>query len=182
MNRKETYRDKLRQVQDLQSLNKKTIGSNAFERVSLLVEVFDDRVFRHDQGNVDDFKAAEILDGYLSDLAFTFLDLRAVMLRFPDRTDWENTGPRSLYLQLKEQDRAMKPVSGERKVRRVTIKEHEKAMGELAEHRVMLKHTQSELDVLRKENQSLKEENATLKGRITELEKSVERLSKFAAA
>lgn len=182
MKSKQTYRDKLRQVQDLSLLNKKNIGGNAFERVTLLVDVFEDRAFRHDMGNLDDAKADDELSKFIPDLPASFLSMRAVLERFPHREDWETRGPRELYFQLKEEADALKPERTKRPRKGVTVKEHERALNELSEHRAMLKHAQSELDILRKENQELREENATLKGRIAELEKSVERLSKIRAA
>lgn len=61
-------------------------GAAAFKRATILCQVFDDRDFRTDNGNLDDFAAAAILDDYCQDLAFGFLELRA-MLQFYPRTD-----------------------------------------------------------------------------------------------
>ena len=182
MKSKMTYRDRLRQVQELNVLNKKSIGGNAYDRVSLLAEVFEDRAYPHDMGNIDDAKADDELSKFIADLPAGFLSMRAVLERFNERSDWETRGPRELYFQLKEETDALKPQRQKRSHKSVTVKEHERVVNELGEHRAMLKHSQSELSILRKENQELKEENAMLKGRIAELEKSVERLSKTRAA
>ena len=61
-----------------------------FQRVGLLVEVFNDREFRADLGNLDDLAAGERLDAEVTDLGFEFLQLRAILERFPTEEDWRN--------------------------------------------------------------------------------------------
>ena len=58
-------------------------GRSAYQRTKLLVQVFKDRDFRAEAGNVDDFRAAEVLDEYVEDLALSFLELRAMYEHFP---------------------------------------------------------------------------------------------------
>ncbi|HUW59385.1 MAG TPA: hypothetical protein VMZ06_00140 [Candidatus Bathyarchaeia archaeon] len=63
-------------------------GSAAFDRATLAVTVFDDRDFRADLGNVDDFRAGQALDPYFEDLCLEFLQLRALLEHYPEREQW----------------------------------------------------------------------------------------------
>lgn len=92
-------------------------GKSAWERAKILVAVFDDQKFRTDCGNIDDFRAAEILDDYVDDLALGFLDLRAMLKHFPERKTWMEGRLRRLYNQmLKEMAAAKVPKQPRQKV------------------------------------------------------------------
>lgn len=102
-------------------------GTLLHRRVSLLAEVFADRGYREYLANevvggpVDDLAVGERLDPYLADTGFRFLQLRAVLERFPDAADWKRP-----VADLWESLRSAKPESDEpvRKARRVTLAEY----------------------------------------------------------
>lgn len=71
------------------------------KRVTLLNQVFADPDFRADLGGVDDIKLAEVLDKYLDDTPFFFLEARWLLVQKPDVADWRNKSPRALYDELK---------------------------------------------------------------------------------
>jgi hypothetical protein len=72
----------------------------AYDRVRLLSEVYEDSEFRLEFGNRSTEKIAAILDDYVDDLDYDFLELHAVLRHFPDRADWEKTKISRLYQQV----------------------------------------------------------------------------------
>jgi len=143
------------------------------DRIKLLVEVFEDGQFRADLGGADDVQAAKVLDGYVKDLAITFLESHAVLMRFPDAEDWKSGDLRGMYQTVRDESRALRDEdeNGRKSPRRITIIEHEKIVAENSELEGRNKYLQSEVNHLRTENASLREQIATLKGRLTELER-----------
>lgn len=79
------YKQKLLEAREL----RKQSGVLVYDRVALLCEVFEDRDFRIDLGQVDDLAAAKVLDAEVADLCFEFLQLRELMTTFPDRDIWQ---------------------------------------------------------------------------------------------
>ena len=78
------YKRLLIQAKNLQANAK----ANVYKRVKLLVQVFDDADFRIDYG-ADDFVLAGILDQYIADIGWGFMELRSIIEHFPDEADWK---------------------------------------------------------------------------------------------
>lgn len=166
-------------------------GSTAFRRTAVLNQVFLDRDFRADLGNSDDFACAMVLDEYVEDLCLTFLELRSILVHFPTASDWADGKLSTLY------QRTLDKIAAERKeeapekreVKRATLAElHDlEEKNKDAEYRVAQadrRHGEalSTIDVLRRENDELRLTVATLRGRIEELEKVLNRNAAFASA
>jgi hypothetical protein len=147
--------------------------ASAFRRTTLLCQVFDNDEFRADIHAVDDHAVAEFLDGYVSDLALSFLELRAVLQAFPNEADWQKHGLVELYRQASEArtDRGAAP----RTCRRATIRELDKAREEASANKKWAEHLENERKTLADENRELRLEIARLRGRIEELERILER-------
>jgi hypothetical protein len=128
-------------------------GVGAFKRTKLLVEVFDDRDFRLDNGNIDDFKCAAILDTYVEDLALQFFDLRAMLEVFPKRSDWEQGKLRTMHQTV--QDRRPRPERAVKPRKCATV---------------------AEVAALKDENKRLKAQLAAAQKRIKELQEENTRL------
>lgn len=153
-------------------------GESAFKRATILVSVFEDDDFRQDIGALDDFAAAEVLSQHVQDLCLSFLELRLMLEVFPKIADWKEGKLRNMYdecLRLAEED---KPEKEKRTHTRTTIKDLEEAKAEtkhfearntFLEKEVTDRATQ--VQQLQGELQDLRIENATLQGRITELER-----------
>ncbi len=81
-------------------------GKSAFERTKLLVSVFENQEFRLDNGNLDDFKLAEVLDQYVEDVFLdeenVFLKLKAMLDHFPNESQWESGKLRTMYNEMLE--------------------------------------------------------------------------------
>lgn len=78
------YKRLLIQVKNLQQNAK----ANVYKRVSLLVQVFNNEGFRLDHG-ADDFVLSGILDQYVADIGWGFMELRSILDHFPNEADWK---------------------------------------------------------------------------------------------
>lgn len=183
----QTYKALLLEARNLRGQS----GLNAHRRAILLTQVFSDHAFRAEVGAVDDYAVAAFLDAEVEDLCLSFLELAAILRHFPDSSQWADGKLRTLYEAAcdKEKGEAKKIAADapKRSRRTVTIKELETAESRVAEAEAALRHQErasakvvSELDQIRAENQALRLENATLRGRIEELEKVLSRAGKTA--
>lgn len=174
------YKAKLLAVKKL--ITRRRAGSH--EMATLLVSVFNDRNFRADLGNVDDFKAADALDEYCEGMdGLRFLQVRALLEHYPSKSQWEGRRLSDLYAEMRESQRA--EVNGERpkrEVNRVTREQYEAVQTEKqhAEARAKfldteLSQRQNRLSQLEKENADLKQDLAKAMGRIEELERQLAR-------
>ena len=143
-------------------------GRSAYSRAKLLVQVFEDRDFRTDNGNCDDFKAAALLDDYVEDLCLTFLDLRGLLAR----NSWREGRLMKMQQQmLKENNKSIpsgKPrvvVGNLRQKLEQQLEEARRAKAVVDSQRV------SERDQLQARVAELVAENAALKARVEELER-----------
>ena len=136
-----------------------------YDRVKLLVEVFDDRDWRVHVNALDDLKAGEALDCEVSDLGFEFLQLRAVYQRFPNVTDWQQDLLVTLYQTVL--DEKTRPERSAVRKRRVITKAEHKVVEEKA-HRLECQVRQ--LRPLQSEVESLRERLEQAQQRIYELE------------
>jgi len=168
------YKTILLEVQRLRS----RAGSTAHKRAKLLCAVFNDTVFRADCGNVDDFRAADILDSYIDDLCLGFLDLKALLEYYPAKRHWrEGRLHRMFQTMMAEKEsattrrprRSSKPVAEETK--KALAERLETARRELAKTRSA---AISEVDQLRARIAELETENAELRTRVAELEAIIE--------
>jgi hypothetical protein len=64
------------------------LRKRAYDRVQILVDVYNDTEFRLEYGNRDDAKLGDILDVYADDLGYKFHDLRVMLQEYPNRDDW----------------------------------------------------------------------------------------------
>lgn len=156
-----------------------------FDRAKLLVEVWNDGEYlAFHKGDLA--KAEDYLDAEVGDYGLCFFDLKAMLESFPKRAQWEKANLRELLAQ------ALEMVAVERKERqadsvpvirqRVTRKEYEEAVAETARVEKRAELYESEADKLRRrvmeleaENRNLVAENARLEGRISELERMLNR-------
>lgn len=116
----EGYKKKLLQCKELRG----EAGFTAYERARLLVDVFDDRDFRADLGNVDDWKAAKALDEYVEDLCIKFLGLRAMLEHFPRKDEWKEGKLATMYQQVV--DGRSEPEQTTQERRRATLEDLER--------------------------------------------------------
>lgn len=158
---------------------KSDAASALHERATLLVEVFDDRDFRSDLGNVDDFKAAKVLDEYVDDTPYTFLALRTMLAKYPVADTWATQPLGELY----HEAHAREPAEATKRTRTVATKKEVEELAtakKAAEGRA--RYLETQLTEERRSREELIEENRALRrelhiahGRITELEKIVAR-------
>ena len=138
-------------------------GKSAYQRAKLLVQVYQDRDFRAEAGNVDDFRAAEVLDEYVEDLALQFLELKSMIEHFPKESQWGEGKLRSMYREVMEA--GGEPEREVQRRHKITLEQYaeleEKWKKELARNRQ-----------LQKENVQLKSELDQVQTRLRRLEKA----------
>jgi len=138
-------------------------GKSAYQRAKLLVQVYQDRDFRAEAGNVDDFRAAEVLDEYVEDLALQFLELKSMIEHFPKESQWDEGKLRSMYKEVMEA--GGEPEREVQRRHKITLEQYaemeEKWKKELARNRQ-----------LQKENAQLKSELDQVQTRLRRLEKA----------
>lgn len=147
-------------------------GAKAFDRATILCAVFDDGEFRQACGNLDDFRAAELLDEYVDDLCLGFLDLRAMLSHYPRRRQWSDG---RLGKMLREMLRANEADTPQTRQPRMAVaetrKQLERQLEEARRERARLEQAKrDEIGRLRQRITELEAENATLKAKIAELE------------
>ena len=172
MAKQQNYKQKLLYVSEI----KATGLTQLHQRVRLLVEVFEDQVFRADIGG-DDYALATALDAYVDDCALTFLELRSVMQAYPEATQWERAKLRSLYTDATAKERPAKDDEEKPARRTATVKELDELSLKLKDAEFVGKTLTEEVSELRQENRRLLAENARMEGRISELERMIERFS-----
>jgi len=151
-----------------------------YDRITLLVEIYDDDQFRQDSGDPDDLSAATLLDAEVGDLCADFLELRCVLDSFPNKGDWTDKNLKKLVAAALDGSRTRRK-SKKSERRTVTLKEHEKIQVKAGEAEAraaqlgrVLDESQKDMETLRQENQSLREDLAEARGRIRELERRFE--------
>ncbi len=140
-------------------------GKSAYKRATILTAVFNNQDFRLDNGNVDDFALAEVLDEYVDDLlsSHPFLLLKAMLEFCPDESRW---GEGKLGALVKEMRDAGKEPQREIKRR------HKITLAQYAELEEKFKREQTRAKQLVKENAELKAELEKAERRIKRLERS----------
>jgi hypothetical protein len=141
-------------------------GKSAYERAKLLTAVFDDQDFRLDNGNVDDFGLAAVLDQYVDDLLsrHPFLLLKAMLEYCPDESKWEEGKLGSLIKEMREA--GQEPQRDVKRRHKITLKQ-------FAELEEKFKREQTRVKQLQKENAELKEELEKAQKRLKRLERGV---------
>lgn len=147
-------------------------GAKAFDRGRLLVTVFEDRDFRADCGNIDDMRAAEILDDYLDDLCLDFLSMAAMLKFYPRRKLWQEGRLARMYRDMiAVQERQNEPAPQPRRVSASTRKELEARLEDARQEKARLESIRrSEAETLKERIAELEEENERLRLRVAELE------------
>lgn len=176
MKSKSTYKDRLLKAKELRSES----GANAFDRVALLVEVFNDRDFRLDCGNVDDFRAAETLDAYVDDLCRDFLELKQMIEFYPKREQWSdgklNTMHRAMMQAIEERNASERSQAGNKrkpKQQEFTQADYNSLLLRAENAVSMRKQIQQQCDRLQAENRDLKAENERLRKENSELKRQL---------
>jgi hypothetical protein len=157
------------------------LGRTVYQRTKLLVEVFDDAEFRAEAGCRDDIKAADFLtDKYCGGVALHFLDLRDMLMHFPEESMWEKADFYEMHGQVIEARDAKKAAEEGRKPPQkrhvVTRREFDQVKQqlegkekELESSRVLVKELFDRIAGLERENAHLREENGRLKSQLSEL-------------
>ena len=198
------WKHALKQAEKMQSERRLTLSTQLFDWVKLLNQVFEDPVFRANLGLKDDIKAGKWLDGYVvEDTGLEFLELRAVLLRFPRKEDWiERQSPFKMYQTIQEEHREANRQQpkfarttatvgqlqeAERKVRHaeaVARNVETKAKTEVAEVRakaeqavkaaeVKVERVKTEVETLRERCGALERENAELRAENARLKEAL---------
>lgn len=165
------YKAKLIAVSEMH----KTGRAALYEKVKLLVDVFGDRDFRADNGEFDDFKAAELLDRYLEDTAVTFLEGRAILQTYPSFEQWDKKPIRELYESALESSRSNENDKPRATPRRITLKQFEESEKARREAEAECRTLKKKIADIEASNMKLIRENAQLEGRISELERIARR-------
>ena len=159
---------KLKRVDDLIARS----NASLYDRVKLLVEIWEDPDFlAHHYGDID--RAEAMLDTKLGDYGIGFFEAQSLLKHFPQRPHWVGNALRVMLAKALEADEA------ERKARReppaarkgpVSHKEHQSIIEQLEQTRKRAESYADDVSQLRQEVDRLKRENATLLGRVQELE------------
>lgn len=175
---KTSYKTLLLKARELRS----EAGKNAYQRAKLLTAVFDDRDFRASIGSLDDFEAADKLNVEVEDLCLTFLELREVLKAFPNESEWADGRLRTLYAETIKRAKANAVAATKEPTTRrtVTLKDLEAVKEEKREAEIALRRAEKEVaatvatvDQLKARVKELEIENAGLRGRIEQLERTM---------
>jgi hypothetical protein len=141
-------------------------GKTAYKRAKILTAVFSDQDFRLDNGNVDDFGLAAVLDQYVDDLlaSHPFLLLKAMLEYCPDESKWEEGKLGSLAKEMRE--------AGQEPQREVK-RRHKITLEQYAEIEEKFKREQTRVKQLQKENAELRDELDKAQKRLKRLERGV---------
>lgn len=173
-------------VMEAQKLRGKSMDL-LYERISLLVQVFDDDDFWTDNSLDDDEAAGKWLDKEVDEFrtigaASPFWTLRACLTRWPKKSEWTNTTLRKMLATLTEEREERQDKAGRREAKRATVKELEEAVKRSEHAETTVKNLQSNMEQRTSELQKalsrireLEAENAELRGRIMELERALSR-------
>jgi alpha-D-ribose 1-methylphosphonate 5-triphosphate diphosphatase PhnM len=145
-----------------------------YDRVRLLIEVFEDREFRVQENlESDDAAGNWLTEGYLSDTAdWDFFALKNLMDHAPNREQWGSGKLNRLYAEMLEAKKAQHNTENQPAKRtRITREEHEEVKKALQHEQAQVKYLRDQHSEVLEENQKLREEVALLKGRIQELER-----------
>jgi len=148
-------------------------GVKAFDRASILCTVFDDGEFRQDCGNLDDFRAAELLDEYVEDLALGFLDLRAMLAHYPRRQQWADGRLSKMLREMVKATETALPSAARppRMAIAETRKQLEQQLEEARREKAKIEYAKhDEIAQLKLRIVELETENANLRARIEILE------------
>ncbi len=173
-----------------------TAKANVFKRVKLLVKVFDDQEFRADHG-ADDFVLSGILDQYVADIGWGFMELRSILDHFPTEREWKSGRLSKMHdavLQERRKRQAEEPKPSRRKSQPISRAEadairnqnrelrakYQAAMSRGIERQEDKQHAEetppgevqnlrSRLAAAQKRIEELERENAQLKRRLAEL-------------
>lgn len=157
-----------------------------YRRTKLLAEIFSDQDWRNDVGLRDDFAAADWLDGEFRDLGLTFMQCRALLEEWPEAKRWKQGDLLGMWEELREKRRVADEERPKTKRTIVTKqmyadledeKEELEVRNRYLERELQSTHAtvESELEQLRRRNRELEEQCATLRGRIQELERLLDR-------
>jgi uncharacterized coiled-coil DUF342 family protein len=165
--------EKLQRVKQLQGQAK----TNVYKRTTLLIEVYDDPEWRErmaaEAGLIDDLMLGELLDEFVDDSGFEFLQLRAILERFPKEADWRKTALSNLWEERKtrpSRDQRETPAAERWSITRKEVEQLQRELGaakrqaaeagwlrkEVGELTRQLAEAHQELTALRAENDQLR--------------------------
>jgi hypothetical protein len=155
-----SYKQILLEVKKLQG----QAGVAAFDRITLLVQVFEDKDFRADQGDFDDIRAGEFLSDFCEDLSLNFWQLRAILEHFPNRDSWGGGKLATMHATMLEDKAAAQDCEPKTPRRSVKVADYDRVVSEAESLRLANEE-------LKEVNERLTEENKLLTGRLFELER-----------
>lgn len=152
-------------------------GRNAHNRIALLSQVYGDDQYR--QFCVENGKDSDRnLDQYVDDLCLDFTELSLMFQTFPNISDWKDGNLRSLYARtlekIKSHSNPEKRTSYKAMSQELEIERDELA-SEVEQLKAEIVSLQNKLIIANEVAHEKDLENANLKGRITELEKLVQK-------
>lgn len=155
------WKQKLIKAEDMRQSSVASI----YDRAKLLNDVFDDTEFR-DDNNLDDLRAAEVLDSYLTDVAASFLELRSVLEMFPNRDQWAQRDLKKMIAEMMDRKASEAPADTgavrRKRVTRADFEALEQERDELA----------ARVEQLLAENRELRDQLAVTNFRLAELEEA----------
>lgn len=159
-----SYKTLLKQAAAL----KGKIGREAHSLAGVLCRVFEDKDFRADLGNVDDFKAGEALGEYTEPLCLTFFELRALYIHRPDAEDWATGNLATLYAAVRQEiansQDDEKPAAAPRRTAKVA--DMEKAIEEKRHAEAVAQTLEQKLAAAEERIKELELEVARLRGQL----------------
>jgi chromosome segregation ATPase len=170
----ETEQSWSQKVAKARELRGKSMGL-LFDRMAILVEVYEDQAFLDTFRSLDD--ALEALDVEVSDTACDWMELHGIYRMFPDRKAWATAKLQDLRAkrEIAERERrtAQREESDEppRKRTVATVRELEEAKQTAGEFSQRVESQSKQIERLLAENEALKTELAKYQGRVEELEK-----------
>jgi len=157
MSSQKTYVKKLERADDLRRKG----ATLLWERVKLLVEVFDDDDWRQHVGLVYEKDLAAVLDEKVDDTGFDFLQVYYLFKHFPEKEQWATGNLLIMFDDMRAELAGEDPHKPKRTVHRVTNAQYEDAM--------------REIEALKKQLATLRGQLTRARARISELEEASER-------
>jgi len=147
----------------------KQIGVFVYRRTKLLVQIFEDAEFRAEVGARDDLEAAGWLDAEFKGTALAFLQLRAILAKYPEEKAWKDGDLQKMFDNVKPET-----VEGETPRTRTVVKlaEYKRACDDR-------EHYKTRSEYLEERIVELERERAEHRQTIARLQKQLEELTKM---
>jgi len=173
------YKLWLLEAREMRKDLRQQIGRRIYRMMKLLLQAFDDPEFRADNGSADDFQAGVVLDDFvLDDTGLEFLQLRAMMKRYPKEPAWRDGRLHRMYRDMVAADNAAGKLQKPKRERSPALTKAEyAAVSRAAERqRVMLTAANEQLQAATSECTQKQTEVERLRERVHVLEADNARL------